>query len=134
MVGLVHLCAISPKLTNARKATKNDAMAISFRTQAVAYPVTVFSKCFHLLGKNLTQVMSNKNIPIKAGAWGKYRSGVVLGGWLIRRIELLDSHHWLQLPNYKKLPYIRLHPSPTRISRPMQSCTSSTNGAFRGKK
>ena len=56
--------------------------------------------------------MSNKNIPIKAGAWGKYRSGVVLGGWLIRRIELLDSHHWLQLPNYKKLPYIRLHPSP----------------------
>ena len=26
-------------------------------------------------------------------------------GWgLIRRIELLDSHHWLQLANYKKLP------------------------------
>ena len=36
-----------------------------------------------------------------------HRCGFGWAGWLIRRIELLDSHHWLLLTNYKKLSISR---------------------------
>ena len=52
-----------------------------------------------------------------------HRCGFGWAGWLIRRIELLDSHHWLLLTNYKKLSISRyIHGYPWISFKPVAKC------------
>ena len=63
----------------------------SDNTETVCSNVLQNTKNFH----NLLEMPHFAQTLQLCGVWG----------WgLIRRIELLDSHHWLQLANYKKLP------------------------------